>query len=66
MNHRIEGVGTNRRSLIARKMLTYNKRQFTENMTGRTIAMVCAALLVIVVLSITYFIASKGLSTFFV
>ncbi|GED30457.1 phosphate transport system permease protein [Brevibacillus centrosporus] len=55
-----------RQSLIARKMLTYNKRQLTENVTGRTVAMVCAALLVIVVLSITYFIASKGLSTFFV
>lgn len=55
-----------RQSLIAQKMLSYNKRQFTENLTGKTVAMVCAALLVVVVVSITYFIASKGLSTFFV
>ncbi|MFP3416093.1 phosphate ABC transporter permease subunit PstC, partial [Bacillus sp. SIMBA_074] len=55
-----------RQSMIARKMLTSNKRQFPENLTGRTIALDCAALLVVVVLSITYFIASKGLSTFFV
>ncbi|TKI57652.1 phosphate ABC transporter permease subunit PstC [Brevibacillus antibioticus] len=66
MGHRTEGVNTERQSMIAQKMLTTNKRQKTENITGRTIAMICAGLLVIVVLSITYFIASKGLSTFFV
>lgn len=57
---------TERKSGIARKMLSYNKRQWTENVTGKVIATVCAALLIVVVLSITYFIASKGLSTFFV
>jgi len=66
MSHRTEGINTERQSMIAQKMLTTNKRQKTENITGRTIAMICAGLLVIVVLSITYFIASKGLSTFFV
>ncbi|NRR05135.1 phosphate ABC transporter permease subunit PstC [Brevibacillus sp. RS1.1] len=66
MSHRTEGINTERKSMIAQKMLTTNKRQKTENITGRTIAMICAGLLVIVVLSITYFIASKGLSTFFV
>ncbi|ATF10992.1 phosphate ABC transporter permease subunit PstC [Brevibacillus sp. HB1.2] len=66
MSHRTEGVNTERKSMIAQKMLTTNKRQKTENITGKTIAMICAGLLVIVVLSITYFIASKGLSTFFV
>lgn len=63
MTHRTD---TPSQSGIARKMLTSNKRQWTENVTGRVIATVCAALLIIVVLSITYFIASKGLSTFFV
>ncbi|HZG82764.1 phosphate ABC transporter permease subunit PstC [Brevibacillus panacihumi] len=63
MTHRTD---TPSQSGIARKMLTSNKRQWTENVTGRLIATVCAALLIIVVLSITYFIASKGLSTFFV
>lgn len=66
MSHRTEGVNTERQSMIAQKMLTTNKRQKTENISGKTIAMICAGLLVIVVLSITYFIASKGLSTFFV
>lgn len=63
MTHRTD---TPSQSGIARKILTSNKRQWTENVTGRVIATVCAALLIIVVLSITYFIASKGLSTFFV
>ncbi|MBG9941239.1 phosphate ABC transporter permease subunit PstC [Brevibacillus formosus] len=66
MSHRTQGVNTERQSMIAQKMLTTNKRQKTENISGKTIAMICAGLLVIVVLSITYFIASKGLSTFFV
>ena len=63
MSHRSD---TDRQSGIAEKMLTCNKRQLTENVTGRTIALICATLLVIVVLSIVYFIASKGLSAFFV
>ncbi|CAJ1004319.1 MULTISPECIES: phosphate ABC transporter permease subunit PstC [Brevibacillus] len=70
VNNRISADRTSevgeRTSAIDRKLLTYNKRQFTENVTGRFIAMACAGVLVVVVLSITYFIASKGLSTFLV
>jgi len=63
MTHRTD---TQSQSGIARKMLSSNKRQWTENMTGKLVATFCAGLLIVVVLSITYFIASKGLSTFFV
>lgn len=53
-------------SEIKHKLLNKNKKQHVENSVGRILTMVCAGLLILVVLSITYFIASKGLSTFFV
>ncbi|NGQ96011.1 phosphate ABC transporter permease subunit PstC [Brevibacillus sp. SYP-B805] len=43
-----------------------NRHIHAENVIGRAIAMLCAAMLIILVLSISYFIASKGLATFFV
>lgn len=51
---------------IKNKLIYKNKKQHWENSIGKILTMVCAVLLIIVVLSITYFIASKGLSTFFV
>ena len=40
-------------------------KQKRENNFGRTITLVCAFILVIMAVAITYFIASKGLATFF-
>lgn len=51
---------------LKRKLLTANKSQQMASFFGRMYTMVAAGLLIVVVLSITYFIASKGLSTFFV
>ncbi|MGO0058486.1 phosphate ABC transporter permease subunit PstC [Brevibacillus fluminis] len=51
---------------LKRKLLTANKSQQMASFFGRLYTMVAAGLLIVVVLSITYFIASKGLSTFFV
>nr|WP_204519354.1 phosphate ABC transporter permease subunit PstC [Brevibacillus fulvus] len=54
------------KSYLQSKLLKPNKKQSLENFFGKAIAMSCAALLLIAVISIIYFIASKGLSTFFV
>ncbi|WP_134685595.1 phosphate ABC transporter permease subunit PstC [Brevibacillus migulae] len=51
---------------IQQKLTTRNRNIYRENLFGRIVALICAALLILLVLSITYFIASKGLSTFFV
>ncbi len=51
---------------VKRKLLFRNKKQHFEDLAGKGITLFCAALLIIVVLSISYFIASKGLSTFLV
>lgn len=40
-------------------------KQKRENILGRTLTVICAAILLITAVSITYFIASKGLATFF-
>lgn len=50
---------------LKRKLLTVNKNQQLESCLGKLFTMFAAGLLIVVVLSITYFIASKGLSTFF-
>ncbi|WP_051029731.1 phosphate ABC transporter permease subunit PstC [Brevibacillus massiliensis] len=48
------------------RLLTHNRKQLIENASGKVITRVCAALLIVMTLSITYFIASKGLATFFI
>lgn len=40
-------------------------KQKWENTVGRVLTLVCASILIIAAVSITYFIASKGLATFF-
>ena len=55
---------TNRRSEIHKQLLTPNKKQLIHDFSGKTLTMICAGLLIIVTLSITYFIASKGIATF--
>lgn len=55
-----------RQSEVHRKLLIRHKRPFLEDISGRLLTMVCAGLLIFVTLSITYFIASKGLATFWV
>lgn len=50
---------------LKQKLLTVNKNQQIESFIGKLFTMFAAGLLIVVVLSITYFIASKGLSTFF-
>lgn len=54
------------KTYLQNKLLNGSKTQSMENAVGRTVAMVCAGLLIIVVISISCFIASKGLSTFLV
>ncbi len=59
-------VDQSRQTELRQKLLRVNKHQQFESYVGRLITLFSAGLLIVVVLSITYFIASKGLSTFFV
>lgn len=49
---------------IQKQLVTKSKRAKIEQ-RGKTISFLCIALIVLVVLSIFYFVASKGLATFF-
>ncbi|MGC3771029.1 phosphate ABC transporter permease subunit PstC, partial [Enterococcus faecalis] len=49
---------------VQKKLLTKSKRAKMEQ-RGKFISFLCIALIVAVVVSIFYFVASKGLATFF-